>query len=148
MLPFASYVQRRYHRATGWNDDNRYSNLTLSAKGSSLALSFSRVLNFFAAILDFEVPRGLHFHVSKSPNSLFNTTYSLNALPSLHGSLGYIFTSCDLDIQSSANVKFRDVVSGFKIYDRPKPPELLGDETWLGGERVDIPRRKSPVLRS
>jgi distribution and morphology protein 10 len=106
----------------------------------------SLALILFAAILDFEVPRGLHFHVSKSPNRLFNTTYSLNALPSLHGSLGYIFTSCDLDVQSSANVKFRDVVSGFKIYDRPKPPELPGDETWLGGERIDIPRRKFPIL--
>lgn len=40
MLPFASYVQRRYHRATGWNDDNRYSNLTHSAQGSPLSVSF------------------------------------------------------------------------------------------------------------
>ncbi|PVG00566.1 hypothetical protein CPB86DRAFT_701009 [Serendipita vermifera] len=120
MQPFASYILRKYYEATGWNEDNLYSNLTRSSN----------------AILDFQVPRGLHFHVSKAPNTLFKTTYSLNALPDLNGSLGYIFTSCDLKLESSAAVHLRDVVQRFKVYDQPRSPEKR-PEVWLAGERVD-----------
>ena len=88
------------------------------------------------ALLDFAVPRGLHFSISKSPNTLFQTTYSMNALPSLNGSVGYIFTSCDLDIKSSKNVRFKELVDRFKVYDQPRRP-ISKDMEFLAGERVD-----------
>ncbi|PPQ99904.1 hypothetical protein CVT24_009585 [Panaeolus cyanescens] len=119
MHPFASYVLRSYYKATGWNEDNLYANLTRSSN----------------AILDFTVPRGLHFSVSKSPNALFKTTYSMTAMPSLNGSVGYIFTSCPLDVKSSGNVRFKDMIERFKVYDQPRRPEPK-DEEWLAGERV------------
>ncbi|KDQ64687.1 hypothetical protein JAAARDRAFT_117525 [Jaapia argillacea MUCL 33604] len=121
MHPFASYVLRTYYKSTGWNEDNLYANLTRSSN----------------AILDFTVPRGLHFSISKSPNPLFKTTYSMNALPSLNGSVGYIFTSCDLDVKGSGDVRFKDMIDRFKVYDQPRRPEGKGEE-WLAGERVDI----------
>ncbi|KAJ7086681.1 mitochondrial distribution and morphology protein 10 [Mycena epipterygia] len=120
MHPFASYVLRSYYKATGWNEDNLYANLTRSSN----------------AILDFTVPRGLHLSVSKSPNSLFKTTYSMNAMPSLNGSVGYIFTSCDLDVKASGNVRFKDMIERFRVYDQPRRPEAK-EEEWLAGERVD-----------
>ncbi|KAI0776030.1 mitochondrial distribution and morphology protein 10 [Trametes elegans] len=120
MHPFASYVLRSYYQATGWNEDNLYANLTRSSN----------------ALLDFSVPRGLHFSISKSPNSLFKTTYSMNALPSLNGSVGYIFTSCNLDVKGSGDVRFKDMIDRFKVFDKPKKPEGK-EEEWLGGERVD-----------
>ncbi|KAF8484512.1 mitochondrial distribution and morphology protein 10 [Russula ochroleuca] len=120
MHPFATYVLRSYYKATGWNEDNLYANLTRSSN----------------AVLDFTVPRGLHLSISKSPNSLFQTTYSMNALPSLNGSVGYIFTSCDLDIKNSKNVHFKDVVDRFKVYDQPRRPSPR-DGVFLAGERVD-----------
>ncbi|KAJ7499132.1 mitochondrial distribution and morphology protein 10 [Mycena latifolia] len=120
MHPFASYVLRSYYKATGWNEDNLYANITRSSN----------------AILDFTVPRGLHLSVSKSPNSLFKTTYSMNAMPSLNGSVGYIFTSCDLDVKASGNVRFKDMIERFKVYDQPRRPEAK-EEEWLAGERVD-----------
>ncbi|PCH41257.1 mitochondrial distribution and morphology protein 10 [Wolfiporia cocos MD-104 SS10] len=120
MHPFASYVLRSYYKATGWNEDNLYANLTRSSN----------------AILDFSVPRGLHFSISKSPNPLFKTTYSMNALPSLNGSVGYIFTSCDLDVKGSGDVRFKDMIDRFKVYDQPRRPEGK-EEEWLAGERVD-----------
>ncbi|KAF8211334.1 mitochondrial distribution and morphology protein 10 [Mycena galopus ATCC 62051] len=123
MHPFASYVLRSYYKATGWNEDNLYANLTRSSN----------------AILDFTVPRGLHLSVSKSPNSLFKTTYSMNAMPSLNGSVGYIFTSCDLDVKASGNVRFKDMIERFKVYDQPRRPEPK-EEEWLAGERVDNKR--------
>lgn len=88
------------------------------------------------AILDFTVPRGLNLNVSKAPNSLFRTTYSMNAMPSLNGSVGYIFTSCPMDVKSSGDAKFKDMLERFKVYDQPTRPDGK-EETWLGGERVD-----------
>ncbi|KAI9467260.1 mitochondrial distribution and morphology protein 10 [Lactarius psammicola] len=120
MHPFATYVLRSYYKATGWNEDNLYANFTRSSN----------------AVLDFSVPRGLHFSISKSPNTLFQTTYSMNALPSLNGSVGYIFTSCELDIKSSKNVRFKDMVDRFKVYDQPLRP-IPKPEEFLAGERVD-----------
>lgn len=120
MHPFATYVLRSYYKATGWNEDNLYANFTRSSN----------------AILDFSVPRGLHFSISKSPNTLFQTTYSMNALPSLNGSVGYIFTSCELDIKSSKNARFKDMVDRFKVYDQPLRP-VPKPEEFFAGERVD-----------
>jgi mitochondrial distribution and morphology protein 10 len=60
----------------------------------------------------------------------------MNALPSLNGSLGYIFTSCDLDVKGSADVRFKDMIDRFKVYDQPRRPESK-EEEFLGGERVD-----------
>lgn len=120
MHPFATYVLRSYYKATGWNEDNLYANFTRSSN----------------AVLDFSVPRGLHFSISKSPNTLFQTTYSMNALPSLNGSVGYIFTSCELDIKSSKNVRFKDMVDRFKVYDQPLRP-VSKPEEFLAGERID-----------
>ncbi|KDR83330.1 hypothetical protein GALMADRAFT_235402 [Galerina marginata CBS 339.88] len=120
MHPFASYVLRSYYKATGWNEDNLYANLTRSS----------------SALLDFTVPHGLHFSVSKSPNSLFKTTYAMTAMPSLQGSVGYIFTSCDLNVKSSGNVQFKDMIEHFKVYDQPRRPEGK-EEEWLAGEKVN-----------
>jgi hypothetical protein len=36
MHPFASYVLRSYYRATGWNEDNLYANLTRSSNGAPI----------------------------------------------------------------------------------------------------------------
>lgn len=120
MHPFASYVLRSYNQATGWNEDNLYSNLTKSSR----------------AILDFTVPRGVHFSISKSTNALFNTSYTMNALPTLTGSIGYIFTSCDLDVKNSSNVPFKDMVDRFKIHDRPRKP-VGKEELFLGGQNIN-----------
>lgn len=60
----------------------------------------------------------------------------MNAMPSLNGSVGYIFTSCDLDVKNSGNVPFKDMIERFKVYDKPRRPEGRVEE-WLAGERVD-----------
>ena len=90
----------------------------------------------FVAILDFDVPTGLKFAIAKSPNSLFKTSYSMTALPTLNGSVGYIFTSCDLDIKSSGNTRVKDMIDRFRVYEQPRRPEGKEQE-WLAGERVD-----------
>lgn len=39
----------------------------------------------------------------------------MNALPSLNGSIGYLYTSQPLDIGTSATVDFQDLVDRFRI---------------------------------
>ena len=34
MHPFATYVLRSYYKATGWNEDNLFANLTRSSSGN------------------------------------------------------------------------------------------------------------------
>ncbi|KAJ3507561.1 hypothetical protein NLJ89_g6236 [Agrocybe chaxingu] len=61
----------------------------------------------------------------------------MTAMPSLSGSVGYIFTSCDLNVKSSGNVPFKDMIERFKVYDQPRRPEAK-EEEWLAGERTDV----------
>lgn len=61
----------------------------------------------------------------------------MNAMPSLNGSIGYIFSSCDLAIKSSKSVKFNDMIERFRVYDQPRAPEVRREEEWLAGDRVD-----------
>ena len=72
-----------------------------------------------ATILDFPVSNGVHFHISKPPNSQFNTTYSVKALPTLNGSIGYVFTACDLNMRGSQDIRLKDITKCFKIYNLP-----------------------------
>lgn len=60
----------------------------------------------------------------------------MTAMPSLQGSVAYIFSSCDLDILSSKSVRFKDMIDRFRVYDQPRSPEPK-EEVWLAGERVD-----------
>lgn len=60
----------------------------------------------------------------------------MTAMPSLQGSVGYIFTSCDLNVKSSGNVRFKDMIERFKVYDHPRRPEGK-EEEWLAGEKVN-----------
>ncbi|KAG8901478.1 Mitochondrial distribution and morphology protein 10 [Tulasnella sp. 403] len=134
MHPFSTYVLHSYYRATGWNDDNLYSNLTRSSR----------------ALLEFALPQGLMFNISNSPNSLFKTTYSMNALPALNGSVGYIFTSCDLDVKGSNNVRLKELIDRFKVYDTPRRPEGK-EEVWqdyLLYGRIYIPTARLDALYS
>jgi hypothetical protein len=43
MHPFATYVLRSYYKATGWNEDNLYANLTRSSNGMSNFTTFLAV---------------------------------------------------------------------------------------------------------
>jgi mitochondrial distribution and morphology protein 10 len=60
----------------------------------------------------------------------------MNALPTLNGSIGYVFTSCDLDVKGSDTARFKDITERFKVYGRPKRPESA-EEVWQDGKRVD-----------
>ena len=56
-------------------------------------------------------------------------------MPSLNGSVGYIFSSCDLDTKNSGNVRIKEMIERFKVYDQPRRPEGKEQE-FLAGENV------------
>jgi distribution and morphology protein 10 len=60
----------------------------------------------------------------------------MNALPALNGSIGYVFTTCDLKMSGSRDIRLKDITERFKIYDLPRRPEGT-PEQWLAGKRVD-----------
>ncbi|KAF8926643.1 hypothetical protein EDD21DRAFT_119913 [Dissophora ornata] len=99
MYDFMEYCLRRYYRASGWNEDNQYSHLCATSR----------------ALLDFQAPQGLSVRLSKLPSSVFKTTTTVDALPILEGSVGYLFTSRALMIDDSASVRFRHLVDRFRI---------------------------------
>lgn len=110
MNDFMEYCLKRFYRSSGWNEENQYSNLC----------SWSR------AILDFHTPKGLSLVISKLPTPQFKPSYTLNALPTLNGSLGYLYTSRPLDIGTSATVDFQDMIDRFRIV--MKPTTSKGDD--------------------
>jgi distribution and morphology protein 10 len=109
---------------------------------------------------DFQIPSSLILQLANSPTPIFFTSYSLDALPQLNGSISYITTSeplkevsdsrlgvsagilqyvqdeCLLQIGPSRSVPFRHVVERFRVYAPPKRP-LPKEEVWHGGRRAE-----------
>ncbi|KAI8993636.1 hypothetical protein BDB01DRAFT_903122 [Pilobolus umbonatus] len=131
MYDFMEYCLKRFYRASGWNVENQYANLC----------SWSR------AILDFQTPSGCSLVISGLPTPQFKPTYTLNALPTLNGSLGYLYTSKDLDIGKSATVDYQEMIDRFRIIVHPpkktekqeqiQPDYLLYGRMFFPGARLE-----------
>src|ERR1700722_153996 len=56
MHPFASYILQSYYKATGWNEDNLYANLTRSSNGNAVVvratLDLTIVCSSYSRLLD------------------------------------------------------------------------------------------------
>ncbi|KAL7420483.1 Mitochondrial distribution and morphology protein 10 [Cryptotrichosporon argae] len=121
MLSFSTLLLRSYYAATGWNEDNLYSNITRSS----------------SALLDFPIPDSLVLQLAKAPTDVFFTSYALDALPQLNGSVSYITTSVPVrELAPDTSVRFRDVVERFRVFPPPRRPAPK-DEIWHGGRRVE-----------
>ncbi|OCF39242.1 mitochondrial distribution and morphology protein 10 [Kwoniella heveanensis CBS 569] len=121
MIGFSTFILRNYYAAIGWNEDNLYSSITRSS----------------SALLDFQVPQSLILQLANAPTPIFFTSYALDALPQLNGSISYITTSEPLqEIGPSRTIRFKDVVERFRVFPPPKRP-IAKDEVWLGGRRVE-----------
>ncbi|WVQ84224.1 mitochondrial distribution and morphology protein 10 [Cryptococcus sp. DSM 104549] len=121
MIGFSTFILRNYYAAIGWNEDNLYSSLTRSS----------------TALLDFQIPQSLILQLANSPTPIFFTSYALDALPQLNGSISYITTSEALDeIGPGRTIAFKDVVERFRVFPPPRKP-LPKEEIWLGGKRIE-----------
>lgn len=111
MYDFMEYCLRCFYRSTGWNEENQYSNLC----------SWSR------ALLDFYTPHGLSLYLAKLPTPQFKPAYTMNALPSLNGSIGYLYTHQPLNIGTSATVDFKDLIDRFRVVHTAPSPDTGSD---------------------
>lgn len=100
MTDFMEYCLKQYYRSAGWNEENQYSYLC----------SWSN------SVLDFQTLRSLSSVISRLPTTTYNNP---NAVPALHGNIGYIYTTRPLDIGNSATVEFQDLLDRFNIVTRP-----------------------------
>ncbi|KAF8430319.1 hypothetical protein EV426DRAFT_635225 [Tirmania nivea] len=123
MLTYMDYVQQAFYKATNWNEDNSYANLTATAR----------------ALLDFHTPRGLNLHLSSLSSPNFATSYSLTNLGVVDGSISYLYSSLPLtNVHKSKNVDLHDAVQGYRqLRHLTAPSEARFWEVWQGGVRVD-----------
>jgi distribution and morphology protein 10 len=104
-----------------------------------------------AALLDFDIPRGLRLQISSLAAPNFATSYTLGSVGVVDGSVSYLYSSLPLrkDFKSS-RIDLHHVIRGYKhLRELRKPDEAWRWEMWHAGRRVD---RKSEgavmVLRS
>ncbi|KAI5811032.1 hypothetical protein DFH27DRAFT_531095 [Peziza echinospora] len=123
MLSYMDYVQKAFYKATAWNEDNSYANLTATAR----------------ALLDFHTPRGLNIHLSSLSSPNFATSYTLANLGVVDGSVSYLYSSLPLsNVEKSKDVDLHDVVQGYRqLQHLTTPEDKLLWEVWQGGVRVD-----------
>lgn len=73
--------------------------------------------------------------ISKLPTPQFKPSYTLNVLPTLNGSLGYLYTSRPLEIGTSATVDFQDMIDRFRIIVK-QPSTNAKDYQGIGGKEL------------
>lgn len=111
MLDFMDYVQNAFAISTGWNPDNSYAALTITANN----------------LLDFYLPRGLGLRVAALSSPNFATSYTLGSAGVVDGSLSFLYSSLGLRVVGkSSDVNLRKLVRGYRHLQQLKaPPESI-----------------------
>ncbi|TVY12922.1 Mitochondrial distribution and morphology protein 10 [Lachnellula arida] len=123
MLEFMDYVQHSFYKASNWNTENSYSQLTATAR----------------ELLEFDTPRGLRLNLSSLSSPNFATSYAIGSVGLVDGALSYLYTSLPLfPVSQSANIDLHDVIRGYRqIQELRKQEESWMWEEWQGGKRID-----------
>jgi len=123
MLEFMDYVQQSFYKASHWNEENSYSNLTATAR----------------ALLNFDTPRGLRLNFSSLSSPNFATSYALGSVGVVDGSLSYLYSSLPLHSSSrSSEIDLHNVIRGYRqIQELHRPEESWTWEQWQRGRRID-----------
>ncbi|TVY38689.1 Mitochondrial distribution and morphology protein [Lachnellula subtilissima] len=123
MLEFMDYVQHSFYKASHWNSENSYSQLTATAR----------------ELLEFDTPRGLRLNLSSLSSPNFATSYALGSVGLVDGALSYLYTSLPLfPVSQSGDIDLHDVIRGYRqIQELRKQEESWMWEEWQGGKRID-----------
>ncbi|KAM9934836.1 hypothetical protein OXX80_005574 [Metschnikowia pulcherrima] len=100
MFTHMEYLHRCFNKATGWNEDNMYSNILATSN----------------AMLDFQVPKGGKLEISSqaTPNSASSMTLSNHH--SINGSIAYLYSSTNLaSATGTKDISLQDAIAGFRI---------------------------------
>lgn len=90
-------------------------------------------------MLDFDVPKGLRFHVSSLSSPNFATSYTLSTTGFVDGSLSYLYSSLPLQLPSkSSDIDLRTVVRGYRhLQELRAQDDPSWWEIWQQGRRID-----------
>ncbi|KAK0716444.1 mitochondrial distribution and morphology protein 10 [Apiosordaria backusii] len=80
MREFMQYVRNAFYSATGWNEDNSYKDLNVTAR----------------EVIDFPLPRGIRLSLSSLATPHFATSYQLCNVGVVDGSISYLHSSVPL----------------------------------------------------
>jgi hypothetical protein len=106
---------------------------------SRLLLVHVQMLTSRAALLDFQIPRGLRLQISSLAAPNFATSYTLGSVGVVDGSVSYLYSSLPLrkDFKSS-RIDLHHVIRGYKrLQELRRPDESWWWETWHAGRRID-----------
>lgn len=146
MLDFMESVQYAFYEASHWNVDNSYGALNASARGTShIRWNCRTDTDCIAALLDFDIPRGLRMQISSLAAPNFATSYTLGSVGIVDGSVSYLYSSLPLrkDLRTS-HIDLRHVIRGYKhTRELRRPDEKWSWEVWHAGQRID---RKSELV--
>lgn len=93
---------------------------------------------------DFQLPQSLILQLANSPTPIFFTSYALDALPQLNGSISYITTSMPLDEASFESRCKRTALTGSRsdLVERLPSKMLLRDSEFSHHQRDHSQRMK------
>ncbi|KAJ4292105.1 Mitochondrial distribution and morphology protein 10 [Collariella sp. IMI 366227] len=80
MREFMHYITNAFYGATGWNEDNTYKELNVTAR----------------ELIDFPLPRGLRLTLSSLATPHFATSYQLGSIGIVDGSISYLHSTVPL----------------------------------------------------
>ncbi|KAL2126528.1 hypothetical protein VTI74DRAFT_751 [Chaetomium olivicolor] len=80
MREFMHYITNAFYGATGWNEDNTYRELNVTAR----------------ELIDFPLPRGLRLTLSSLATPHFATSYQLGSVGIVNGSISYLHSTVPL----------------------------------------------------
>lgn len=104
------YLQKCFCKATSWNEDNIYANVTATSR----------------ALLDFSIPSGGKLDITSQATDHLASSMTLLNHNSIHGSLAYLYSSAPLkNTAGTKDVSLQDALAGFRIIE----PHMLGSGT-------------------
>lgn len=94
------YLQKCFHKATGWNEDNIFLNITATSQ----------------ALLEFPIPNGIKLDVSNKATEHLASSFTLSNYHSLNGLLAYLYSSTALrNTMGTKDISLQDAIAGFRI---------------------------------
>lgn len=102
MYTYMEYLQRCFYKATDWNEDNIFSNVTATSR----------------ALIEFPIPQGCKLDVSSMATGYLALTFTLSNNLTVNGSLAYLYTSVPLhNMLGTRDISLQDAIAGFKVID-------------------------------
>lgn len=100
MYTHMEYLQKCFYKATNWNEDNIFNNITATSQ----------------SLLDFSIPNGSKLEVLSRATDHLALSLTLLNYQSINGSLTYLYSSVPLrNATGTKDISLQDAIAGFRI---------------------------------